>query len=59
MKKSSTPSTSSDSSASLSASATVGQVARPGKYALEFIRRFARSYHYEPRLAALGSLSVN
>lgn len=59
MKKCSTRSTSSDTPASLSASATVDEVARPGKLALEFIRRFARSYHYEPRMAALGSLIVN
>ncbi len=59
MKKCSTRSTSSDSQASLSASATVDEMARPGKLALEIIRRFARSYRYEPRLATLGSLSVN
>ncbi|MDE6484362.1 MAG: hypothetical protein K2L14_03085 [Duncaniella sp.] len=59
MKKCSTRSTSSDSSASMSDSAAVDEIARPGKLALEIIRRFARSYHYEPRLSTLGSLSVN
>lgn len=33
--------------------------ARPRKSAIDFIRQFARSYHYEPRLASLGSISVN
>ncbi len=32
---------------------------RPGKSAIEFIRQFARSYHFEPRLASLGSMSIN
>ena len=32
---------------------------RPGKSAIEFIRQFARSYHFEPRLASLGSISIN
>ncbi|MBD5250184.1 MAG: hypothetical protein HDR83_06610 [Bacteroides sp.] len=59
MKKCSTQSNTSDTPASLSASTTVDEMARPGKLALEIIRRFARSYRYEPRLASLGSLSVN
>lgn len=32
---------------------------RPGKSAIEFIRQFARSYHFEPRLASLGSMLIN
>lgn len=59
MKKTSTPSTPSDNSSQRSAAAVSDRPVRPGKLAIAFIRSFARSYHYEPRLAVLGSMSVN
>ncbi|MCM1519926.1 MAG: hypothetical protein NC098_03995 [Lachnoclostridium sp.] len=32
---------------------------RPGAMALAFVRQFARTYTYEPRLLSIGSLSAN
>lgn len=57
MKKCSTPETIEMSNPE--AKATSPSQQRPAKAAIDFIRLFARSYHFEPRLASLGSMILN